>query len=218
MEFNSIFLSTIVLLNILPGPAMLFVIQQTMSRGLRAGVLSVAGIELGTLLHFFAAILGLTVVIAKSNILFVCIQHVSALLLIYLGVSQLVAAQKNMSSFQKQLILDKSSHFIFFKGAIINTLNPKILIFFVALLPQWIDSGTRIGFQLSIVKLGGLFCIVGVLMNLVVMLFANKVMINLSHSKQNYDKVVYWMNWVGNVIFILFGINMMILNALNHTY
>src|SRR5689334_4524890 len=117
------FIISVILLNIMPGPAMLFVAHQTLNRGIRAGVLSIAGIELGTLLHITASIMGLTIAISKSTYMFTLIQYISAGFLIYLGISQILNTKASINTDIKSS-LDKN-YVTFFKGMIINLLNPK---------------------------------------------------------------------------------------------
>lgn len=209
----SFFLATTILLNIMPGPAMLFVAQQTILRGIRGGILSIAGIELGTLLHIVASVLGLSVVIANSTFLYVIIQYISAIFLIYLGVIQIYQSKKFSLAFDN-ISSKKSNHYsTFLKATLINTFNPKVLIFFIALLPQAIQKDDN--HLMKIIIFGGIFGLCGGVINFILMYFLNNIISNFMKEQSRYSKIIQLMTQVISVILILFGLGIFILKILN---
>jgi threonine/homoserine/homoserine lactone efflux protein len=122
---------------IAPGPDMLYVITRGMTHGRRAGILSAIGVICGILVHTTAAALGLTLIFQTSAFAFLAVKYLGAIYLIYLGLK----AWRDKSSFSLQTSLSTvSSHQLFWQGVLSNVLNPKIAIFFLAFLPQFVDK------------------------------------------------------------------------------
>ncbi|CAM3010737.1 LysE type translocator [Legionella steigerwaltii] len=189
-------LMTSILLNIMPGPAMFYVAQQTLSRNSRAIVLSIIGIEFGTMLHIIASTAGLTTTLAKWPSFHSISKYASACFLIYLGVSQLIKPKTmNVSSAQGS---------IFLKGTVINALNPKIILFFMTILPQFMSSNDRYT-TIHAVWMGFLFAFLGGIANVLFSLTINGAL----NSMQDTTKVFLIIKWLTRVIsclFILLGI------------
>ena len=122
---------------IAPGPDMIYVITRGMTHGQRAGILSAIGVICGILVHTTAAALGLTIIFQTSAIAFLIIKYLGAIYLIYLGIK----AWRDKSSLHLQASSSiVSSHQLFWQGVLSNVLNPKIAIFFLAFLPQFVDK------------------------------------------------------------------------------
>ncbi|MBL6448146.1 LysE family translocator [Fulvivirga sp. 29W222] len=134
------FIIASVLLLVIPGPAVFFVIAKSIDQGRTAGVVSVLGIQIGTLAHLIAAAFGISTILVTSVMAFNVIKYAGAAYLIYMGIKSLitktVTPDINMK-FKKQ----KLSR-VFLQGAIVNILNPKTALFFFAFLPQFITPGT----------------------------------------------------------------------------
>ncbi len=138
---------------VVPGPAVLFVIARSIEQGRLAGLFSVLGISLGALVHAAAAALGISAIFAASAVAFSVVKYLGAAYLIYLGVTTLLrkpAAHHNIQIEQKPLGQ------IFRQGIIVNILNPKAALFFLAFLPQFTDP-TRGSVPLQIFLLGLIF-------------------------------------------------------------
>jgi len=121
---------------IAPGPDMLYVITRGVTQGRRAGMLSALGVICGILVHTLAAAFGLTVIIQTSALAFLLVKYLGALYLITLGVK----AWRDQNTFNLQSSnTSTSSHRVFWQGVLSNVLNPKIAIFFLAFLPQFVD-------------------------------------------------------------------------------
>ena len=134
------FIFASILLLVIPGPAVFFVVAKSIDQGRTAGVVSVLGIQLGTLVHLLAAALGISAILVSSAMAFNVIKYAGAAYLIYMGIKSLTAKTEtpdmNMK-FEKQKLSK-----VFFQGAIVNILNPKTALFFFAFLPQFITPGT----------------------------------------------------------------------------
>jgi threonine/homoserine/homoserine lactone efflux protein len=122
-----------------PGPDMIYVITRGMAHGRRAGILSAIGVVCGILVHTTAAAFGLTLLLQTSALAFLFVKFIGAAYLMYLGIK----AWKDKSTFtlQTSAPLAKSGT-LFWQGVLSNVLNPKIAIFFLAFLPQFVDKGS----------------------------------------------------------------------------
>jgi threonine/homoserine/homoserine lactone efflux protein len=126
------------LLNIVPGQDTLYILGRSISQGRRAGMLSVLGISTGCLVHTLAAAFGLSAMLAASSHAFMFVKFIGAAYLIYLGVRMLLSRAAGGG----QMMTDRppaSGWIIFRQGILTNVLNPKVALFFLALLPQFID-------------------------------------------------------------------------------
>lgn len=120
-----------------PGPDMLYVITRGVSQGRRAGMLSAVGVVCGILVHTTAAAFGLTLILQTSALAFLVVKYVGAIYLIYLGIK----AWQDKSTFHLQASTSSVSfRKVFWQGVLSNVLNPKIAIFFLAFLPQFVDK------------------------------------------------------------------------------
>jgi len=136
---------------------MLYVITRGMTHGRRAGILSAIGVICGILVHTTAAALGLTLIFQTSGFAFLAVKYLGAIYLIYLGLK----AWRDKSSFRLQTSHSIiNSHQLFWQGVLSNVLNPKIAIFFLAFLPQFVDK-TRGQVTLQLILLGLTFACFG---------------------------------------------------------
>ena len=120
----------------MPGPATLYIVTRSLDQGRQAGLASVLGISLGAMVHFFAAGLGLSAVLMTSATTFAAVKYAGALYLIFLGVQKLQSRETLLldAKVRKDSLLT-----IFRQGVVVNVLNPKAAIFFLAFLPQFLD-------------------------------------------------------------------------------
>ena len=134
-----------------PGPDMIYVITRGMAHGRRAGVLSAIGVVCGILVHTTAAALGLTLILQTSAFAFLFVKFVGAVYLLYLGIK----SWRDKSTFHLQTTVPMAkSSTLFWQGVLSNVLNPKIAIFFLAFLPQFVDQGSaHITWQMVILGL-----------------------------------------------------------------
>jgi threonine/homoserine/homoserine lactone efflux protein len=140
----------------IPGPAVLYVVVQSAEQGRRVGLASVAGIHLGTLVHVAAAAFGLSALIVASAVAFSTVKYAGAAYLIYLGVRKLL----ERSLVEEHGPARESLRRAFARGAVVNILNPKTALFFLAFLPQFIDTD-RGGVWSQALVLGLMFMVLG---------------------------------------------------------
>ena len=140
-----------------PGPDMIYVITRGVTQGRRAGMLSAVGVICGILVHTTAAAFGLTLIFQTSALAFILVKYLGALYLIYLGIKAwLEKSTFNLGTSNTNVSLRK----IFWQGVLSNVLNPKIAIFFLAFLPQFVDRGSS-QVTLQMVLLGLTFACFG---------------------------------------------------------
>jgi len=132
----SLFLAGAFILLITPGPAVLYIVARSVDQGRRAGVVSVMGVQTGTLVHVFAAALGLSAILLTSALAFDIVKYLGAAYLVYLGVKTLLD-RKIVSA--DTVIERRSLGSIYRQGVVVAVLNPKTALFFFAFLPQFVD-------------------------------------------------------------------------------
>lgn len=130
------FLAAALVVLLLPGPGVVYVVARSITQGRRAGFVSVLGLSAGALVHVAAATAGLSIILLTSALAFEIVKAVGAAYLIYLGVRMLLTKQSRDG---KGSTLPPSSKRLFVDGAIVSLFNPKIAVFFLAFLPQFVD-------------------------------------------------------------------------------
>jgi threonine/homoserine/homoserine lactone efflux protein len=120
----------------IPGPAVLYIVVQSAEQGRRAGLASVAGVHLGTLVHVAAATAGLSALIVASALAFSIVKYAGAAYLVYLGIRKLLEREEEAEVELEHEALRRA----FVRGVVVNVLNPKTALFFLAFLPQFIDA------------------------------------------------------------------------------
>lgn len=133
----TLFVITSIAVIFMPGPAMLFVISNGLTRGPKASIAAAFGTTTGVSFHLLCAAFGLAVILKTSAIAFTVVKFAGAAYLIFLAIKTLVSKEQIVSDFTQN---DKSENTIFWQGVFINILNPKLSIFFLAFLPQFINS------------------------------------------------------------------------------
>ncbi|MBA4492602.1 LysE family translocator [Paracoccus sp. S1E-3] len=135
----STFLTAAALLNLSPGPDMAFILGQTLRGGQRAGFAAMAGVWLGALCHVGFAALGLAAILASSALAFSVVKWLGAAYLIWLGIAALRSGGETLLPSAQQPVA--SPRRIIRQGVMISLLNPKVAIFFLAFLPQFVVPG-----------------------------------------------------------------------------
>lgn len=197
------FLIAAILLNITPGADTIYILSRSISQGKKAGILSAFGISTGALVHCIIAAFGLSVIIAQSANAFITIKYLGATYLIFLGVKALITKSKNEFELEQVHIKKVSNRKIYISGILTNILNPKVALFFLAFLPQFIDPNYATN-SLSFIILGLAFITTGTIWCLLLALFSAKV----SDSIRNNYSIKRWLNRTTGVIFIALGIKL----------
>ena len=121
----------------IPGPAVLYIVVQSAEQGRKVGLASVGGVHLGSLVHVGAATAGLSALIVASALAFDVVKYAGAVYLVYLGIRKLLERDAHVEVEVEGNAMQRA----FVRGAVVNVLNPKTALFFLALLPQFVDAG-----------------------------------------------------------------------------
>jgi threonine/homoserine/homoserine lactone efflux protein len=158
-EFGNLglFVVAALLLLLTPGPAVLYVVTRSVDEGRRVGLISVLGVHVGTLVHVLAAAAGLSALLAASAVAFTVVKYVGGAYLIYLGVRRLLDRSRSLASPRSE---GMGSRRAFVDGVVVNVLNPKTALFFLAFLPQFVDV-SRDAAGAQVLGLGLLFVVLG---------------------------------------------------------
>ena len=168
----ALFVASGLLLNITPGQDTLYIVGRTISQGRRAGVLSVLGIASGSIIHTLAATFGLAAILAASAQAFLVIKLAGAVYLAYLGIRMMATRHADDGG---ALIFGRDPDWAVYRaGLLTNVLNPKVAIFFLAFLPQFVapDAPSRVS---ALLFLGAVFVVNGTLWCLFLVVAASAV-------------------------------------------
>ena len=152
-----LFVTGAAILLVIPGPAVTYVVSRSIGHGRAAGLVSVLGIVTGTLCHVVAAALGISALLASSAVAFQFVKYLGAAYLIYLGIKTL---RRNEEQLAEADTGETKLMRIYGQGLLVNLLNPKTALFFLAFLPQFVDPA-RGYVTLQILQLGVLFALMG---------------------------------------------------------
>lgn len=189
------------LLNITPGPDMLYVMGRSSTQGWPAGFAAALGIGAGCFVHILAGALGVSAVLAASATAFTVLKIIGAIYLCYVGVSMLLSSRAPAATQELQLVPVKLSA-VFTQGFLTNALNPKVALFFLAFVPQFIavDAPRK---WLAFVFLGTVFNVTGTLWNLLVARVAAS-----AGSKLRRSTMAAWMNRCIGAFFVVLGVRL----------
>ena len=130
-----LFITSSLALLLVPGPAVLFIVARSSAQGIRAGVVSVAGVHTASIVHVLAAVAGLSAVVVASAVAFTTVKVVGGLYLIHLGFKSIRGARR-LTEIEAPEV--KPQRRLFVEAFTVNLLNPKVAIFFLAFLPQFV--------------------------------------------------------------------------------
>jgi threonine/homoserine/homoserine lactone efflux protein len=122
----------------IPGPSVFYIVTRSLAQGRRAGVTSMLGVQVGGLVHVVAAAFGLSALIASSATAFTIVKYAGAAYLIVIGLRKLLSRGEQTAE-EAEPIGPASDSRLFWQGAVVNILNPKTALFFLAFLPQFVD-------------------------------------------------------------------------------
>lgn len=189
------------ILNITPGPDLLYIISRSAVQGKKAGVVAALGIGAGCLVHVLAAAFGLSVILVSSSFLFTVVKYIGAAYLFYLGVSTLLSLKQKELQVQKSVALPLAR--IFRQAVLINVLNPKVALFFLALLPQFVSPAAEFPAGVFLF-LGLVFNINGTIVNVLLGMFASTI----SERIQATAFVQRLLKTLAGALFLAFGIRL----------
>lgn len=155
-----VFFGAALVMLLIPGPAVLYIVGRSIEQGRGAGIVSILGIHAATLVHIAAAVMGLSAILASSALAFSAVKYAGAAYLIWLGFKKIFGRVENGGA---TAALPKHRHArLLREGFIVNLLNPKTAMFFLAFLPQFVDpSCGHVGIQMAF--LGMIFTLLGLI-------------------------------------------------------
>jgi threonine/homoserine/homoserine lactone efflux protein len=146
----TLFITASLVLLAIPGPAVLYIVAQSVEHGRRAGLTAVGGIHVGSLVHVGAATVGLSALLVSSALAFSAVKLVGALYLIFLGVQRLLGRDGGDGP---EVSRELDMRRVFRQGIVVNILNPKTALFFLAFLPQFVDPDRPAAPQIAVLGL-----------------------------------------------------------------
>jgi threonine/homoserine/homoserine lactone efflux protein len=192
------------LLNITPGPDFMYIVGRSVAQGFKAGAAAALGIGAGCFVHIAAAALGLSAILAASATAFAIVKMIGAAYLVYVGVSLLwsLRAGVGQSAQTARTAPPAPLRSIFTQGFLTNVLNPKVALFFLAFVPQFIDVHAP-GKMLAFLVLGLVFNTNGTLWNLFVAWSAARTIGGLKSTR-----LAAWLNGCVGALFVYLGIKL----------
>jgi RhtB (resistance to homoserine/threonine) family protein len=195
------FILVVLVLFLIPGPAVLLTLTQTVKGGLRAGIITGVGIAVGDLIHTIAAVLGLSAILMTSALAFEVVKYLGAAYLIFLGIKALF--EKTKKHEQPKVKKEKSA-VSFRQALLIELLNPKTALFFLAFLPQFVKTdGPPVVYQL--LSLGLVFVLMSILYTSSLAFLASSIG-NKLFTKNS--KISRWQGKVVGTIYIGLGLQL----------
>ena len=196
------FVITAVMLTILPGPDMIFVIVQSISLGKKAGIFVALGLCTGLIVHTIAAAFGISLIIYNSNIGFIILKYFGVVYLISLAFMALKEPTINLSI---NCQINKMQ--LYRKGFLMNISNPKVLLFFLAFLPQFVNQNSD-NISLQMLLLGIIFIVQAIIIFSIVSILASKISEKLIAN----TKFAKHFKWIKAGILLFIGISLIFVN------
>jgi len=196
-----LFLAAGILLNLTPGPDTIYILGRSITQGREAGIASALGISLGSIFHTCAAALGLSAILATSALAFGTIKLIGGAYLIFLGIKMILDRRKQLSlpsNFRRRTTLAA-----FRQGILTNILNPKVALFFLAFLPQFIDPASNMKIA-AFITLGLTFVTTGTIWCLILAWFASV----FSERLRANETISQWLNRTSGALFVFLGLRL----------
>jgi threonine/homoserine/homoserine lactone efflux protein len=206
-----LFIASGVLLNLSPGPDVLYIVSQSLRSGVKAGLAAVMGITAGCCVHMAAAAFGVGLLLATSSLAFNALKWVGAAYLVYMGVQLLWSratdpAHEALQPPVQVEVVDLKK--IFFKGFVTNLLNPKVALFFLAFVPQFIPVHAAEP-TLTFILLGCLFNLNGLLVGMAWAWAAA----GLAQRASRVQKSLQKLDRIAGLMFVGFGVKLALADA-----
>ncbi|MDT9001108.1 LysE family translocator [Paucibacter sp. APW11] len=198
-----LFIASGLLLNIAPGPDSLLIMSRSASQGWRAGSAAALGIGAGTLIHVAAAALGLSALLATSATAFSVVKYIGAAYLLYIGASMLLKRGAGNDAAEMAAPAPASQRQLFLQGLMTNLLNPKVALFFLAFVPQFISPEAP-NKPLAFIVLGAIFDFNG-------MLWCHFLAVSTALASTRLRpsaRLAAWLNRAIGALFLSFGLKL----------
>jgi len=196
-----LFLAAGILLNLTPGPDTAYILGRSIAQGREAGIASALGICVGSIFHSCAAALGLSAILATSAVAFAAIKLLGGAYLIFLGIKMLLDRRRQLSlpsNFRRRTTIAA-----FRQGVFTNVLNPKVALFFLAFLPQFIDPASNMK-VFAFLMLGLTFVTTGTIWCLILAWFASV----FSERLRTNETIGQWLNRAAGALFVFLGLRL----------
>lgn len=197
----ALFIVAGILLNLTPGPDTVYILGRSIAQGREAGIASAFGISVGSIFHTTAAALGLSAILATSALAFGTIKLLGGAYLIFLGTKMVLERRKQLSlpsNFRR-----RTSLAAFRQGILTNILNPKVALFFLAFLPQFIDPASNAKIA-AFITLGLTFVTTGTIWCLILAWFASA----FSERLRSNETISQWLNRTAGALFVFLGLRL----------
>jgi threonine/homoserine/homoserine lactone efflux protein len=194
----ALFLAAAILLNLTPGPDTAYIVARSIAQGREAGIAAALGISVGTILHTCAAALGFSAILATSAVAFGAIKLLGGAYLIFLGLKMILDRSGQLSvpsDFRRRTRMA-----VFRQGVLTNVLNPKVALFFLAFLPQFIDPASNMK-VVAFLALGLSFVTTGTLWVLIIAWFAS----GFSERLRSSETTARCLSRAAGVLFVFLG-------------
>jgi threonine/homoserine/homoserine lactone efflux protein len=198
-----LFVATGVLLNLAPGQDTFYILGSSIAQGRRVGVASALGISTGCIVHTLAAAVGLSAILATSTSAFFAVKLAGAAYLVYLGVRYLLAPARELAGSQRAA--PGHAWKAFRQGIVTNVLNPKVALFFLAFLPQFIDPNSPVKIA-AFLALGLTFVVTGTAWCLLLAIGAARVRGFFAGHPRAFTRL----SQVTGFVFVLLGLRLAI--------
>jgi threonine/homoserine/homoserine lactone efflux protein len=195
-----LFLITVLIICITPGIDMMFILNRSISQGRDAGIYSALGVSVGAVVHTILSGLGLSVILQTSVVLFTIIKVVGAVYLIYLGIQMFISKQSSISI--KKTVY-QSRRKLFVQGVITNVTNPKVALFFISFIPQFISVDNQYG-PIPFLILGSIFAVMGAITSFIIAIFSSSLTTKLRDNIVA-EKII---NKISGAVFVILGISL----------
>jgi RhtB (resistance to homoserine/threonine) family protein len=212
-----VFMAAGVVLNLTPGPDVLYIVTHALRQGVRAGVVAALGITAGCFVHILAAAVGVSALMAASATAFTALKWAGAAYLVYVGVRLLRARPDSAMKIEATSPMDSSAgaekglKSIFIRGFLTNALNPKVALFFLAFVPQFIAPGVD-SKPLAFLLLGLVFNFNGMWVNMAWAVGAAW----LARRAGALQRGMHWLDRIAGAMFVGFGIKLALTSAPQH--
>jgi len=201
IEDFGLFAFASLMLNVTPGNDMLFVFSRSISLGVRTGSVAALGIGFGTIVHITVTALGLSALLASAPSALKFVKYTGAAYLIYLGIRAWLSPSMMFKS--EQQVRPIRYRAVLLQGVLTNVLNPKVALFFLAFLPQFVNPLLP-GYAWKIIGLGLWFDFSGTMVNLCVAQVANPI----QQSLAKFDSWATWQGWITGGILVILGLRL----------
>jgi len=203
LHYWLVFFTAAVALNVSPGPDLIYILSRTIAQGVKVGLASAAGVCSGAIFHVLAAAFGLSAILAASATAFTVVKYVGAAYLTYLGVQALKSKGSTLEFTPQKESVTVTPWQAFRQGVLVDVLNPKAAIFFMAFLPQFVrpEHGNS---SIQLVVLGLLVILVAIIIESLFVLAAARS----THFFRRNPKASAWLDRILGTIFVSLGIRL----------